>query len=29
MNSEEKNIFSHRRKAGDLLVAFLKTRVIQ
>jgi XTP/dITP diphosphohydrolase len=24
MNLEEKNIFSHRRKAGDLLVAFLK-----
>lgn len=24
MNLEEKNIFSHRRKAGDLLIAFLK-----
>jgi XTP/dITP diphosphohydrolase len=29
MGSEEKNIFSHRRKAADLLVAYLKTRVIQ
>ncbi len=29
MDSEEKNIFSHRRKAGDLLLAYLKTRVIQ
>ncbi|HEY4935586.1 MAG TPA: RdgB/HAM1 family non-canonical purine NTP pyrophosphatase [Puia sp.] len=29
MNPEEKNIFSHRRKAGDLLIAFLKTRLIQ
>ncbi|HEY4964947.1 MAG TPA: RdgB/HAM1 family non-canonical purine NTP pyrophosphatase [Puia sp.] len=26
MDSEEKNVFSHRRKAGDLLVAFLKTQ---
>jgi XTP/dITP diphosphohydrolase len=26
MNPEEKNIFSHRRKAGDLLIAFLKTQ---
>ena len=25
MNAEEKNTFSHRRKAGDLLIAFLKT----
>jgi XTP/dITP diphosphohydrolase len=24
MNLDEKNIFSHRRKAGDLLIAFLK-----
>lgn len=24
MDPEEKNIFSHRRKAGDLLIAFLK-----
>jgi XTP/dITP diphosphohydrolase len=24
MNPEEKNLFSHRRKAGDLLIAFLK-----
>jgi XTP/dITP diphosphohydrolase len=29
MNLEEKNIFSHRRKASDLLIAFLKTRQIQ
>ena len=29
MNSEEKNIFSHRRKAGDMLIAYLKTRVIR
>jgi XTP/dITP diphosphohydrolase len=26
MNSEEKNLFSHRRKAGDLLIAFLRTQ---
>jgi len=26
MNDEEKNIFSHRRKAGDLLIAFLRTQ---
>jgi XTP/dITP diphosphohydrolase len=26
MSPEEKNIFSHRRKAGDLLIAFLKTQ---
>jgi XTP/dITP diphosphohydrolase len=26
MTPEEKNIFSHRRKAGDLLIAFLKTQ---
>jgi XTP/dITP diphosphohydrolase len=26
MTEEEKNIFSHRRKAGDLLIAFLKTQ---
>jgi XTP/dITP diphosphohydrolase len=26
MNGEEKNLFSHRRKAGDLLIAFLKTQ---
>jgi XTP/dITP diphosphohydrolase len=26
MSLEEKNIFSHRRKAADLLVTFLKTR---
>jgi XTP/dITP diphosphohydrolase len=26
MNDEEKNQFSHRRKAGDLLIAFLKTQ---
>jgi XTP/dITP diphosphohydrolase len=29
MNEAEKNIFSHRRKAGDLLISFLKTRRIQ
>ena len=29
MNPEEKNIFSHRRKAADLLIAFLKTHMIQ
>ncbi len=29
MNSEEKNIFSHRRKAGDMLIAYLKTQVIR
>ena len=29
MNTEEKNKFSHRRKAADLLIAFLKTRLIQ
>jgi XTP/dITP diphosphohydrolase len=27
MNMEEKNKYSHRRKAGDLLIAFLKTRL--
>jgi XTP/dITP diphosphohydrolase len=26
MSEEEKNIFSHRRKAGDLLIAFLRTQ---
>jgi XTP/dITP diphosphohydrolase len=26
MNPKEKNLFSHRRKAADLLVAFLKTQ---
>lgn len=26
MNEEEKNQFSHRRKAGDLLIAFLRTQ---
>jgi XTP/dITP diphosphohydrolase len=26
MTPEEKNIFSHRRKAGDLLISFLKTQ---
>jgi XTP/dITP diphosphohydrolase len=26
MNPEEKNLFSHRRKAADLLTAFLKTQ---
>lgn len=25
MNETEKNLYSHRRKAGDLLIAFLKT----
>jgi XTP/dITP diphosphohydrolase len=29
MNAEEKNKFSHRRKAADLLIAYLKTRLIQ
>ena len=29
MNAEEKNKFSHRRKAADLLIAYLKTRFIQ
>lgn len=28
MNAEEKNKFSHRRKAADLLIAYLKTRLI-
>ncbi len=27
MSLEEKNTFSHRRKAGDLLIAFLKTAI--
>jgi XTP/dITP diphosphohydrolase len=27
MDAEEKNVFSHRRKAGDLLIAFLKTQL--
>jgi len=26
MNAEEKNLFSHRRKAGDLLIAFLRNQ---
>ena len=26
MSEEEKNVFSHRRKAGDRLIAFLKTQ---
>ncbi|HET7003682.1 MAG TPA: RdgB/HAM1 family non-canonical purine NTP pyrophosphatase [Puia sp.] len=26
MSEEEKNLFSHRRKAGDLLIAFLRTQ---
>jgi XTP/dITP diphosphohydrolase len=26
MSEEEKNVFSHRRKAGDLLIAFLRTQ---
>jgi XTP/dITP diphosphohydrolase len=26
MNPEEKNIYSHRRKAGDALISFLKTQ---
>jgi XTP/dITP diphosphohydrolase len=26
MDPEEKNVFSHRRKAGDLLIAFLKNQ---
>jgi XTP/dITP diphosphohydrolase len=29
MNPEEKNKFSHRRKAADLLIVFLRTRLIQ
>ena len=29
MDAEEKNIFSHRRKAGDLLIRFLKTQMIR
>jgi XTP/dITP diphosphohydrolase len=29
MNTEEKNAFSHRRKASDLLVSFLKTHAAQ
>ena len=29
MKAEEKNIFSHRRKAADLLVTFLKTQLNQ
>ena len=29
MSPEEKNLFSHRRKAGDLLVAFLKKQIFQ
>lgn len=29
MNPEEKNKFSHRRKAADLLIAYLRTRLIQ
>jgi XTP/dITP diphosphohydrolase len=29
MTPEEKNLFSHRRKAGDQLVAFLKKQIIQ
>ena len=29
MTAGEKNIFSHRRKAGDLLITFLKTTNIQ
>jgi XTP/dITP diphosphohydrolase len=28
MNTEEKNKFSHRRKAGDLLIDFLKTQTV-
>lgn len=28
MDAEEKNLFSHRRKAGDLLIRFLKTQMI-
>jgi XTP/dITP diphosphohydrolase len=27
MNQEEKNLFSHRRKASDLMIAFLKTQI--
>jgi XTP/dITP diphosphohydrolase len=29
MTPQEKNVFSHRRKAGDQLVAFLKKQIIQ
>ncbi len=29
MNAEEKNKFSHRRKAADLLIAYLRTRLFQ
>jgi XTP/dITP diphosphohydrolase len=29
MNAEEKNKYSHRRKAADLLIAYLKTGLIQ
>jgi len=29
MNPAEKNVFSHRRRAADLLTAFLKTHIIQ
>lgn len=29
MTAEEKNKFSHRRKAADLLITYLKTRLIQ
>jgi XTP/dITP diphosphohydrolase len=29
MDAGEKNAFSHRRKAGDLLVSFLKTHAVQ
>jgi XTP/dITP diphosphohydrolase len=28
MSPGEKNLFSHRRRAGDLLVAFLKKQII-
>jgi XTP/dITP diphosphohydrolase len=28
MDAEEKNLFSHRRKAGDLLIRFLKTQTV-
>jgi XTP/dITP diphosphohydrolase len=27
MNEEEKNLFSHRRKASDLMIAFIKTQM--
>lgn len=27
MNEEEKNLFSHRRKASDLMIAFLRTQM--